>query len=77
MSKIRVQSTVFSYQCTLVRQQVLISRDYRIAIGRTGEELAHALSKSSCSDMDKCPISTHHGAGISYDWSKCAFKNKA
>ena len=62
-----------SFDCPLVGREVLILRDYRVLHDRGGQEIARAPFRTECSDMDDCPIATHHGSGSTYNWSKCAF----
>ncbi len=73
MSRTKRESTVLPFQCSLVNRQVQIFRDYTILLGGSGEEVARAIAKTSCGDMDKCAVATHHGMSTTYDWSKCAF----
>ena len=73
MSRSKKESTVLQFPCSLVDRQVQIFRDYTILLGGSGEEVARAIAKTSCSDMDRCSVATHHGMSTTYDWSKCAF----
>ena len=73
MSRSRTDSKIPPFKCDLVGHQVRIYRDYRVLLGGSGEEVARAVARTTCSDMNNCPIATHHAGGTSYDWTKCAF----
>jgi hypothetical protein len=73
MSRTRTRYTTTTFACSLVGRTVHIHRTYTILVGQMGEELARAVVKTDCSEMDTCGIATHHDTVTSFDWSKCAF----
>ena len=61
-----------AFGCPLIGRTVHMHQTYKIVVGQMEEE-SRAVTKTDCSNKDTCPIATRHGAGASYDWSKCAF----
>lgn len=77
MSTTKTEFTKLIYNCQKVFQRVTITYQHKILLGRSGLEMDRATGMCDCSNQEQCPtVATHHGMGISYDWTKCAFKNK-
>lgn len=70
------ESTTLQFQCPLVSRNVQIDLEHRILSDRSGRVVSRVIAKTSCSDMNNCPVATHHAMSSSYDWSKCAFVKK-
>jgi hypothetical protein len=73
MSPTKIESTTIPFDCPLVNRSIRIFREYKILRDNAGQERARAISGTTCSDIDKCPVATHSASGTSYDWAKCAF----
>jgi hypothetical protein len=74
MSATRYEQTQIDFECPDVGRSVKIDRTFMIRTARSGEELGRAISRTDCSDKDKCSVATHRGMGTSYDWNKCAYR---
>lgn len=74
MTATQADSKTLLFPCPAVGRTVSVLRDYMSLASRTGQEWARVISRRDCSDKGHCPVATHRGTSVSYDWSQCEYE---